>query len=97
METLALTMLIITGLLIIPAGFLALFLFGMSFDAPGSGSDPKQWLARIGFIVIPFLIPVALLYFGYQAYQVSNYERVIQLTALPVLLALGGLIYIKFS
>jgi hypothetical protein len=52
--------------------------------------------ARIGVIVIPALIPVALVFFGYQAFQAGNYVRVIWITAIPILLAIGYFIYTTF-
>jgi small-conductance mechanosensitive channel len=93
MKIIALILLILNGLLIIPVGFMALFVFAMSFDAPGSDKGIKQWAARIGFIVIPALIPVALVFFGYQAFQAGNYMRVIWITSIPIILAIGYFIY----
>lgn len=90
MKTLALISLILSGLLMIPVGFGTVITFLMSFDAPGSETDLKQWAARIGIIVFA-VVMAGLVYFGYQAYQVGNYQRTILFTA-PVILAFIGFI-----
>jgi hypothetical protein len=90
MKTLALLLLIGSAILMIPIGFMGLFTFGMSFDAPNSEADSKAWIARIGIFLVVALFG-ALVYFGYQAYQVENYQKTILFTA-PVVVAFVGFI-----
>jgi cytochrome b561 len=92
MKTFALISLILSGLLIIPVGFGTIITFLMSFDAPDSATDLKQWVARIGMIVLVLLL-LGLVYYGYQAYQAGNYQKTLLFTAIPVVVVVGGIIY----
>lgn len=49
-------------------GFLFIFLFGMSFDAPGSSSDPMAWLMRIVVALLAIVAVSIIPYFVYYAY-----------------------------
>lgn len=74
MKTLAILLMILTVLMM--AGFAIFYLLGfaMSFDAPGSTSDPKAWGMRL-LMLAPMFIFLVLLILSWQAFAAGNYKK----------------------
>jgi uncharacterized membrane protein YebE (DUF533 family) len=92
MKTLALVLLALGGLSAIPLGFMAVFTTLMSFDAPDSFTNLREWWARLVIVAITLGMG-ALLYFGYQAYQQNNYSQASLLLGIYWLVIIGFLLY----
>jgi hypothetical protein len=65
-------------LILIAVGFSFVYLLGfaMSFDAPGSTSDPKAWGMRF-LMFLPILIIIVVVIFSFIAYNQGNYRRAV--------------------
>jgi len=74
MKIIAILLLVLGCLLIVGLGILYVFMFAMSFDAPGSDSDPKAWIYRLLFF-LPFIGLVAALMLSFIAFRAGNYTR----------------------
>jgi hypothetical protein len=74
MKTLAILLLLLTFLMMLGFGMFYLLGFAMSFDAPGSTSDPKAWGMRL-LIFAPMIIFLVVLVMAWQAYAAGNYRK----------------------
>ena len=69
--------------MIVGLGSMYLLGFAMSFDAPGSISDPKAWGMRF-LIFSPILVMIVTLIFAVIAYSSRNYKRSVIIGLMPV-------------
>jgi len=83
MKTAALLLMILSVIVLFGFGFMYLLGFAMSFDAPGSGEDPKAWGMRF-LMLIPLLLIIVALIFSIMAYSSGNYRRVVMINLLPI-------------
>ena len=74
MKIIAILLLVLGCLLIVGLGILYIFMFALSFDAPGSDSDPKAWMYRLLFF-LPFIGLVVALVMSFMAFGAGNYAR----------------------
>lgn len=74
MKIIAILLLVLGCLLIVGLGFLYVFMFALSFDAPGSDSDPKAWMYRLLFF-LPFIGLIVALIGSFIALRAGNYSR----------------------
>jgi hypothetical protein len=75
-------LLMLTGIFMIGAfGLFYLLGFAMSFDAPGSTTDPKGWAMRVGMF-LPVVALIVVLIFAWLAYSSGNYKRSVILGSL---------------
>ena len=74
MKTIALLLMLLTVLMMVGFGMFYLLGFAMSFDAPGSTSDPKAWGMRL-LIFSPILIFLVALILSWQAYAAGNFQK----------------------
>lgn len=74
MKTLAILLMIITVLAMAGFGLFYLLGFAMSFDAPGSTTDPKAWGMRL-LLFAPMFIFLVLLILSWQAFSAGNYKK----------------------
>mgnify|MGYP006870799717 CR=1 FL=1 len=91
MKTISILLLVLGALLIVGLGFLYLFLFAMSFDAPGSADDPKAWGMRLLFL-LPLLGLIVALVLAFIAFQAGNYVRAVRIGSVFVIALLGLLL-----
>lgn len=90
---------IIGAMLLLPIGYMFLFLFVMSFDAPNSTQKPQVWLMNILMLGIAIglasLIPIAV-YFAYGAIQQGHATRsvlIMSIVVSPLILAISYYLY----
>ena len=74
MKTLAILLMLLTLLMMVGFGMFYLLGFAMSFDAPGSTSDPKAWGMRL-LMFAPAIIFLVVLILSWQAYAAGNYRK----------------------
>jgi len=74
MKIIAILLLLLGCALIVGLGFMYLFMFALSFDAPGSDSDPKAWMYRLLFF-LPVVGLVVALVMSFMAFWAGNYAR----------------------
>lgn len=74
MKTIALLLMLVTIVMMVGFGMFYLLGFAMSFDAPGSTTDPKAWGMRL-LIFSPILIFLIALILSWQAYAAGNYQK----------------------
>jgi hypothetical protein len=80
MKILAILLMLLTILMIAGFGMFYLMGFAMSFDAPGSTSDPKAWGMRI-LLFAPVIIFLVVLVLAWQAYAAGDYKKSVLLGA----------------
>jgi len=83
MKTVALLLMLVSVIALIGFGFMYLLGFAMSFDAPGSTSDPKAWGMRL-LMFLPLLFLIVALVISIAAYSSGNYRRVIIVNLVPI-------------
>jgi len=87
MKALAILLMLLTILLMIGFGMFYLMGFAMSFDAPGSTTDPKAWGMRL-LIFAPIIIFLICLIMAWKAYAGGYYGKSVLLgTVAPVICA----------
>jgi hypothetical protein len=96
MKAIALLLLIATLVCILGAGLMYFFGFIMSFDAPGSTTDPKGWLMR-GLIFLPVLAGVVLLIWGFMAYGGGHYKKALLLGSIYPVLCVCFYVYLSIT
>ena len=74
MKTLAILLMLLTIVMIVGFGLFFLLGFAMSFDAPGSTTDPKAWGMRL-LIASPLLIFLVCLILAWKAYAGGYYGK----------------------
>jgi hypothetical protein len=74
MKTLSILLMIITVLAMAGFGIFYLLGFAMSFDVPGSTSDPKAWGMRL-LLLAPMFIFLVLLILSWQSFSAGNYKK----------------------
>ena len=74
MKTLAILLMLLTILMIIGFGLFYLLGFAMSFDAPGSTTDPKAWGMRF-MLFAPIIIFIICLILAWKAYAGDYYGK----------------------
>lgn len=88
MKTISILLLVLGALLIVGLGFVYLFLFAMSFDAPGSADDPKAWGIRLLFL-LPLIGLLVALIMAFSAVQAGNYLRAARIGSVFVIAIVG--------
>jgi hypothetical protein len=68
----------------------------MSFDAPGSSSDPLAWLMRI-LIFLPGVIGVVVLILALRAFQAGLFRRAMLIAAIFPVSGIGLLAYLSIT
>ena len=80
MKTLSILLMLLTLLMMVGFGMFYLLGFAMSFDAPGSTSDPKAWGMRL-LMFAPAIIFLVVLILSWQAYAAGNFRKSVFLGA----------------
>ncbi|MDZ4747034.1 MAG: hypothetical protein SH808_00990 [Saprospiraceae bacterium] len=78
MKTLSLLLMLLTILMIVGFGMFYLLGFAMSFDAPGSTTDPKAWGMRL-MLFAPRLIFLVCLILAWKAYAGGHFGKSVML------------------
>jgi hypothetical protein len=91
MKTAALLFMILDVIVLFLFGAFYLLGFAMSFDAPGSASDPKAWGTRL-VMFVPVLLMIIALIIAVAAYMGGHFKQAFIISFVPV--ALGGAIYL---
>jgi hypothetical protein len=85
----------ITGIGMMAAMGLAYLLgFAMSFDAPGSDTDPLAWLMRI-LIFMPIVILLVVLIFALRAFMARRYRQSMWIASIFPVSGIGLMIYMS--
>jgi len=74
MKTLSILLMLLTILMMLGFGMFYLLGFAMSFDAPGSTTDPKAWGMRL-LIASPLLIFLVCLILSLKSYAAGHYSK----------------------
>ncbi len=74
MKTLAILLMLLTIVMIVGFGLFYLLGFAMSFDAPGSTTDPKAWGMRF-MLFAPIIIFIVCLILAWKAYAGGYYGK----------------------
>jgi hypothetical protein len=88
MKTLAIILMLLTILMMVGFGMFYLLGFAMSFDAPGSTSDPKAWGMRL-LLFSPVIIFLIVLVMSWQAYAAGNYRKSVLLGVVSPAICVG--------
>jgi ABC-type transport system involved in multi-copper enzyme maturation permease subunit len=96
MKITALLLMLITIIALFGFGFMFLLGFAMSFDAPGSQSDPKAWGMRFLFF-LPVLLLICALIFSFIAFSSGNYRRVILINIVPIAICVAIFAWMTFT
>lgn len=88
MKTISILLMLLTLLMMVGFGMFYLLGFAMSFDAPGSTSDPKAWGMRLLFFA-PFFIFLVVLILSWRAYAAGNYGKSILLGVVSPAICVG--------
>ena len=88
MKTLAILLMLLTILMIVGFGLFYVLGFAMSFDAPGSTTDPKAWGMRL-LIACPLLIFLVCLILSWKAYAGGHYGKSVLLGAVAPLICIA--------
>jgi ABC-type transport system involved in multi-copper enzyme maturation permease subunit len=83
MKTASILFMILGILMVLGFGFMYLLGFAMSFDAPGSTSDPAAWWMRF-LMFLPILIMIGALIFAMIAFARGNYKQSFIASVVPV-------------
>ena len=99
MKIAALLLMIISVIALFGYGFMYLLGFAMSFDAPGSGEDPKAWGMRF-MMFLPLLLLIVALILSIMAFSSGNYRRVILINIVPIAVVtvlFGFMVFTSFT
>jgi len=88
MKTLAILLMLLTVLMMVGFGMFYLLGFAMSFDAPGSTTDPKAWGMRL-LLFAPVIIFLIVLIMSWQAYAAGNYRKSVLLGVVSPAICVG--------
>lgn len=92
MKTIAILLLILTGIIIVVGMMFYFFGFIMSFDAPGSDKDPSAWGMR-ALMFSPIIVFIGCLIVGLLALKGGQYLKSAILGGIAPLLSLGFVIW----
>jgi hypothetical protein len=95
-KVIALLFILLGVLLILGLGLFYLLGFAMSFDAPGSQSDPKAWLMRF-LMFVPILVVIILLILAIVAYSKGYYRRSVILGSSYIIAFVGFFFFMMIS
>ena len=87
---------IITILAICGYGMMYILGFAMSFDAPGSTSDPKAWWMRF-LMFTPILIFIAILIVSAIAFFAGNYKKAAFISGIVPVLSACFIVFMFYS
>ncbi len=93
MKTIAILLMLLGLFMIVAYGAMYLLGFAMSFDAPGSTTDPKGWMMRI-LIFLPIPIMLAVLIFSILAFRKEHYGQSVLIGAL---FAISGIVFFVYT
>ncbi|HEY3385928.1 MAG TPA: hypothetical protein VGK46_05425, partial [Saprospiraceae bacterium] len=88
MKTIAILLMLVTIVMMVGFGMFYLLGFAMSFDAPGSTTDPKAWGMRM-LIFAPMIIFLVMLVLAWQAYSAGNFQKSALLGAVSPLICIA--------
>ena len=88
MKVASILLMLLTVLMMVGFGMFYLLGFAMSFDAPGSTTDPKAWGMRLLFFA-PFFIFLVVLILSWQAYAAGNYRKSVLLGVVSPAICVG--------
>ena len=88
MKILAILLMLVTIVMMVGFGMFYLLGFAMSFDAPGSTTDPKAWGMRM-LIFAPMIIFLVMLVLAWQAYAAGNFQKSALLGAVSPLICIA--------
>ncbi len=92
MKTIAILLMLLGLFLILAYGAMYLLGFAMSFDAPGSTTDPNGWMMRI-LIFLPIPVMLAVLFFAIMAFRKTHYGQSALLGSLFAIAGIGLFVY----
>ena len=96
MKTLSILLMLLTLLMMVGFGMFYLLGFAMSFDAPGSTSDPKAWGMRL-LMFAPAIIFLVVLILSWQAYAAGNYRKSVLLGAVSPAICIAFFIWMMVT
>ena len=96
MKTVAILLIIISIIALFGFGLMYLLGFAMSFDAPGSQSDPKAWGMRF-LMFLPVLFLIVALILSISAFSSGNYRRVVMINIIPIGICAAFIAYMFIS
>jgi hypothetical protein len=99
MKTVALLFMVLDVVILFGFGFMYLLGFAMSFDAPGSGADPKAWGMRL-LLFLPLLLVFVALIFSILAFSRGNYRQSLFINLVPVgisIILMAWMTYTSFT
>lgn len=96
MKTIAILLMLLTILMMVGFGLFYLLGFAMSFDAPGSTTDPEAWGMRL-LMASPLLIFLICLILSWQAYAAGNYKKSLILGAVSPALCIALFIILAIT
>ena len=96
MKTVALLLMIISVIALFGFGLMYLLGFAMSFDAPGSQSDPKAWGMRF-LMFLPVLFLIVALIISIVAFSSGNYKRVVIINIIPIAICAAFIAFMFIS
>jgi uncharacterized membrane protein len=83
MKLLAILLMLLVLVILAGAGVMYLMMFAMSFDAPGSTTDPKGWFMRF-VLFLPLVACVVVLIFSFLALRDGNAGRAVAISGSAV-------------
>lgn len=96
MKAASILLLIITLVCLLGAGLMYFFGFIMSFDAPGSTTDPKGWMMR-ALLFLPVLAGVVLLIMGFVAYNAGDFKKALIFGSIYPVLSVLLLVFLSVT
>jgi hypothetical protein len=96
MKILAILLMLLTILMMAGFGMFYLLGFAMSFDAPGSTTDPKAWGMRL-LIFAPMIIFLIVLVLAWQAYAAGNYQKSVLLGVVSPAICVGLYVWMMIT
>jgi len=98
MKTAAILFMLFGVFLILGLGVMSLLGFAMSFDAPGSESDPVAWMNRVLIFVLPLIVLMLVLIFAWISFRKGNYVRSFWIGSFfGITIAIGFILTVMFS
>ncbi|HEX5111605.1 MAG TPA: hypothetical protein VFV79_02080 [Saprospiraceae bacterium] len=96
MKTVAVLLMIISVIALFGFGLMYLLGFAMSFDAPGSQTDPKAWGMRF-LMFLPVLFLIIALIISIVAFSSGNYKRVVIINIIPIAICAAFIAFMFIS
>lgn len=94
MKLVSILLMLLVLLILGGACVLYLMMFAMSFDAPGSTTDPKGWFMRF-VLFLPIVGCVVVLILSWLAFRTGNYGRAAAISGIAV--AAAGALWTLFT